>query len=268
MFVTEYKIPGMDCPSEENIIRLSLQDYEQIKSLTFDIAARKLLVYHTGEDITITKKLEQLNFGAIKISRVDVEDKIVLQQDDAKQQKLLIQVLTINASFFVLEVLAGLWSKSMGLLADGLDMLADAFVYGLSLWAIARTIQTKTNIALASGYAQLFLAMLGFTETIRRFISPVAVPDYKWMISISILALLGNAACLYLLQKSKSKEAHMQASMIFTSNDIWVNAGVIVAGVIVLLTNQRWADLVIGSIVFVIVAKGALTIIKLGKAKA
>lgn len=268
MFVTEYKIPGMDCPSEENIIRLSLQENEQIKSLSFDIGARKLLVYHTGEDTSITNKLEQLNFGAIKVEKLEVKDFNLLHREEANQQKLLIQVLVINASFFVIEGLAGLWSKSMGLVADGLDMLADAFVYGLSLWAIGKTIQAKKNIALASGYAQLLLAVMGFIETASRFLTPTVVPDYTWMISISFLALLGNAACLYLLQKSKSKEAHMQASMIFTSNDIWVNGGVILAGIIVLLTNQRWADLVIGAIVFIIVAKGALTIIKLGKAKA
>jgi Co/Zn/Cd efflux system component len=85
------------------------------------------------------------------------------------------------------------------------------------------------------------------------------------MISVSILALIANGVCLYLLQKSKSKEAHMKASMIFTSNDVIINAGVILAGVLVLLTQSKYPDLIVGSIVFLIVVRGAIRILKLGK---
>ena len=85
------------------------------------------------------------------------------------------------------------------------------------------------------------------------------------MIIVSILALIANATCLYLLQKSKDKEAHMQASMIFTSNDIVINFGVIVAGVLVYILNSKYPDLIIGSLVFVIVARGAFRIFKLAK---
>jgi Co/Zn/Cd efflux system component len=83
------------------------------------------------------------------------------------------------------------------------------------------------------------------------------------MIIISVLALIGNASCLYLLQKSKSKEAHMQASMIFTSMDVIVNIGVIVAGAFVFLTGSNIPDLVVGTIVFVLVAKGSYRILQL-----
>jgi Co/Zn/Cd efflux system component len=57
----------------------------------------------------------------------------------------------------------------------------------------------------------------------------------------------------------------MQASMIFTSNDIIINAGVIVAGFLVLFTNSKYPDLIIGSLVFFIVFRGAFRILKLSK---
>jgi Co/Zn/Cd efflux system component len=85
------------------------------------------------------------------------------------------------------------------------------------------------------------------------------------MIGISFFALIANAVCLYLLQKSKSKEAHMKASMIFTSNDVIINAGVILAGVLVLLTHSKYPDLVVGAIVFLIAVRGAFRILNLGK---
>jgi len=153
----------------------------------------------------------------------------------------------------------------MGLVADSLDMLADALVYGLSLWAVGSTVSRKNMVAKLSGYFQLILALLGLFEVIRRFISFEEVPDFQTMIIVSVLALIANSVCLYLLQKSKSQEAHMKATMIFTSNDIIINAGVIFAGVLVLLFQSKYPDLIMGTIVFIIVVRGAFRILQLGK---
>jgi Co/Zn/Cd efflux system component len=113
----------------------------------------------------------------------------------------------------------------MGLVADSLDMLADGIVYGLALLVVGGTV-AKKNIAKFAGYFQIVLALIGFTEVVRRFIGIEKMPDFQTMIIVSIFALIANVICLYLLQKGKSKEAHMQASMIFTSNDVIINTGV------------------------------------------
>ena len=86
---------------------------------------------------------------------------------------------------------------------------------------------------------------------------------FRTMIVISIIALIGNAISLLLLNKQKSSEAHMRASWIFTTNDIVVNLGVICAGILVYITESRVPDLVIGSIVFLVVIRGAIRILKL-----
>src|SRR5690606_7327347 len=106
------------------------------------------------------------------------------------------------------------------------------------------------------------LAVLGFAETLRRFAGFEAIPVFQTMILISLLALIGNGICLYLLQKSKSREVHMQASMIFTSNDIIINLGVIAAGVLVYLTQSKYPDLIVGTVVFILVGRGAFRILK------
>jgi Co/Zn/Cd efflux system component len=159
----------------------------------------------------------------------------------------------------------GLISKSMGLVADSLDMLADSLVYGISLFAVGGTLTRKKKVAKLAGYFQMTLAIIGFLEVVRRFIANEELPDFSTMIVVSILALLANVTCLYLLQKSKSKEAHMQASMIFTSNDIIINSGVILAGFLVNWLNSSLPDLIVGAVVFVIVIRGAIQILKLGK---
>ena len=127
-------------------------------------------------------------------------------------------VLAINFAFFLIEMTTGWISKSMGLVADSLDMLADAFVYGISLFAVSGTILRKKRIARVAGYFQITLAAIGFVEVLRRFIGEEKLPDFSMMVIVSIFALIANGICLYLLQKSKGKEdAHMKASMIFTS---------------------------------------------------
>lgn len=153
----------------------------------------------------------------------------------------------------------------MGLVADSLDMLADSLVYGISLFAVGATVARKKNIAKIAGYFQIALAVLGFVEVNRRFFGVEEMPDFGMMIIVSILALTANGFCLYLLHKSKSKEAHMQASAIFTSNDVIINLGVITAGILVYLFGSNKPDLLIGTIVFVVVIRGAMKILRLGK---
>ena len=86
------------------------------------------------------------------------------------------------------------------------------------------------------------------------------------MILVSLLALFANGLCLYLLQKSKSKtEAHLQASMIFTSNDVIINLGVVLAGTLVYYFESNIPDLIVGTVVFLLVMQGAFRILKLSK---
>ena len=69
-----------------------------------------------------------------------------------------------------------------------------------------------------------------------------------------------------LLQKSKNREeVHMKASLIFTSNDVIINLGVILAGFLVNWLNSSTPDLVVGSIVLALVVQGALRILKLSE---
>ena len=262
---TTFKISKMDCPSEEQLIRMKLVDLTQIDSLDFDIANRKLSVYHAENYDQSYKRLESLKLDTSLVESISVENNPNKTNNPKQERKLLWQVLFINFFFFVLELATGFISNSIGLVADSLDMLADSIVYGLALFAVGGTMTRKKNIAKSAGYFQLILAVFGFIEVIRRFVNSETIPSFQTMIVISILALFGNGLCLYLLQKSKSKEAHMQASMIFTSNDVIVNLGVIVSGGLVFLTNSKYPDLIVGTIVFFIVGQGSFKILKLSK---
>ena len=260
---TTFKISKMDCPSEENLIRLRLSEIEGIKQLNFDLKKRDLTIFHINEVEPIHGALKELNLNESIVSTEETDKAI--GEDSSNQSKLLWTVLIINFLFFLIEMSTGIISNSMGLVADSLDMLADSFVYGLSLLAVGGTVLKKKRIAKYAGYFQILLALIGIVEVFRRFFGFEAVPIFKTMIIVSIFALIANTVCLYILQKSKSREAHMRASMIFTSNDIIINLGVIVAGVMVYLSNSNIPDLIVGIVVFLLVLQGALRILKLSK---
>jgi len=260
---TTFKILKMDCPSEENLIRMKLNDFSGIKKLDFDLSNRTLTIYHKEDNQILEDCINGINLNCTIIETEIIEFDVV--HEDSNQSKLLWSVLIINFGFFLIEMSTGLISKSMGLVADSLDMLADSFVYGLSLIAVGSTVIRKKRIAKYAGYFQITLAIIGIIEVIRRFLAYEALPVFSTMIIVSIFALIANGICLYLLQKSKSNEAHMRASMIFTSNDIIINLGVIIAGILVSWLNTGLPDLIIGVIVFVLVIQGAFRILKLSK---
>jgi Co/Zn/Cd efflux system component len=261
---TIFEITKMDCPSEENLIRMKLDGISSIANLDFDISNRKLTVFHSGEIDQIEKSIIELNLGGKKLSTEQTDQTDF--KENTNQKKLLWSVLAINFAFFIIEMTTGLMSKSMGLVADSLDMLADSFVYGISLYAVGGTLIKKKRIAKLAGYFQITVAIIGFVEVIRRFLGDEKLPDFSTMIVVSIFALVANGICLYILQKSKSKEeVHMKASMIFTSNDVIINLGVIIAGIMVNWLSSNKPDLIIGTIVFALVIQGAFRILKLGK---
>ena len=242
---------------------MKLSDIEGIKQLDFNLEERVLTLYHNADIKVISNALKELKLNESLIGSEETDE--IINESKSNQSKLLWTVLIINFVFFVIEMSTGLISKSMGLVADSLDMLADSFVYALSLIAVGGTVLKKKRIAKYAGYFQITLAIIGIVEVIRRFLGFEALPVFSTMIIVSIFALIANGICLYLLQKSKSQEAHMRASMIFTSNDIIINLGVIVAGVLVHWLKSGLPDLIIGVIVFLLVIQGAFRILKLSK---
>lgn len=264
MFKSKYSIPKMDCPCEESLIRMKLRDNESITGLDFDLDGRTLVVFHDGDSGPITVALESLNLGAQRVKTTD-SDTPAAGEAPALQRRVLWIVLAVNFAFFLVEMTTGLLSRSMGLVADSLDMLADSLVYGMSLMVVGAVVARKKRVALLSGILQMILAAVGLAEVIRRFIGMEAMPDFRTMIGISLLALAANSFCLWILQRTKSREAHIRASVIFSANDVIINMGVITAGLLVWWLGSGIPDLVIGVIVFAIVIRGAIRILKLSK---
>jgi Co/Zn/Cd efflux system component len=180
---------------------------------------------------------------------------------DQSQRQVLYWLLGINATMFVIEMGIGLFADSTALIADSLDMLADAVVYGVALYAIGKSLLHKANAARISGYFQMALGLLIIIDIVRRSIYG-SEPVSGLMMSMGAIALVANVICLVIIRKQKNDEVHMRASWIFSANDVIANLGVIFAGVLVFWLDSRWPDLIIGVIVSCVVLRGAKMILK------
>jgi Co/Zn/Cd efflux system component len=262
MTISRFHVADMDCAAEEQLVRMALSDIDGIERIEVDLDQRDVVIDHNTSPATIGTALHTLDLRA---SHVDDTSEIAPASDPQGERNALIFAFAINAGFFIGELTIGLISRSMGLVADALDMGADASVYALSLAAVGTAAARKKQLARISGFLQLGLATIGLAEVIRRFITDNELPDATSMIIMSLLALAGNVATLLVLQRVRSGEAHLQASWIFTANDIKVNSLVIAAAIGVIVTDSQIPDLVAGGIIFAVVANGARRILNISR---
>jgi cation diffusion facilitator family transporter len=184
-----------------------------------------------------------------------------LSESAKLERATLWMLLTINGGMFLLESVIGWWSDSAGLLADSLDMLADALVYGIALAAVGRSLYLQVWSALGSGLMQIVLGVGVVVEVLRRFIVG-SDPASLMMISVGGIALVANVTCLILLAKHREGGAHMRASWIFSTNDVIANVGVIISGAMVIILGSRYPDLIIGIAISLVVIFGGVRILR------
>jgi len=180
---------------------------------------------------------------------------------NVSQARVLKQLLLINAIMFFIEIGLGVFAESTALIADSLDMLADAAVYGIGLYAVGRSQLVKNHAASLSGVMQISLGLIVIADVVRRFIMG-SEPDSMLMMVVGLVALIANIVCLKLLSEHRDGEVHMRASWVFSKNDVIANIGIIISGMVVYWTGAAIADLVIGLVISLIVIRGGFSILQ------
>jgi Co/Zn/Cd efflux system component len=162
-----------------------------------------------------------------------------------RQSSVLKVVLAINAMMFLVELLAGLIGSSVSLVADSLDMLGDALVYGFSIYAITGDARVKAKAALLKGGIMAAFGMFVFAQVIYKIIYP-QVPVFEVIGSIGLLALAANSICFALLWRHKTDDINMSSVWLCSRNDIVANVSVLLAALGVWLTHSAWPDILVG----------------------
>lgn len=184
--------------------------------------------------------------------------------ETAGQRRTLWIALALNAAMFVAEVAAGVLVSSTALIADGLDMLADASAYAIALVAVGRGGRFKANAATLSGTLLLVLGFAVLLDAVRKLVIGEP-PDGLWMMGVAVVALGVNTTVLRLLSKQRQEEVHIRATWIFTRADVVANCAVILSGFAVLFTGIRYFDLAVGAAIGIYVMREALEILREAK---
>lgn len=178
-----------------------------------------------------------------------------------RQRRLLRVVLCINAAMFLVELIAGITASSTALLADSVDMLGDAIVYGFSLYVVARGAVWQARAARLKGLVMAAFGAGVLAQVVTKLMHG-RQPDAATMGGIGILALGANAVCLAMLWRRRHDDVNMRSAWVCSLNDVAGNAGVIVAGAAVALTASGWPDILVGLMIAGMFCASAASILR------
>ena len=173
---------------------------------------------------------------------------------------MLIAVLIINAVMFFAEFGAGLVAGSAALMADATDMLGDALVYGVSLYAIARSDRWKAGVAAFKGAFILILG-LGILVNVAIKIQSGVPPSSSLMLAFGGAALVANLVCLGLLWRFRGQDVNMASTFECSRNDVISNIGVLIAAGLVAMTSSPWPDILIGLAMAAVILRSAVRVL-------
>ena len=174
-------------------------------------------------------------------------------------RRVLIIVLAINSAMFVLEFTAGIIAHSAALMADSMDMLGDALVYAVSLYALDRSARWRAGAALFKAGFILFLG-LGVVYQIAVKMLFGVPPSSILMLVFGGLALIANLACLRLLWRFKADNVNLSSTFECSRNDVIANTGVIAAAGGVALLDSPWPDIAVAVVIAFLFLKSAMRV--------
>ena len=188
------------------------------------------------------------------------DDEHGLDASDAADRRILLTVLLINLGQCLAGVGVGMWASSTALIGAALDNLSDALVYGVSLYAIGRSVTIKVRAARLSGWLLIGLAVVLLVEVLRRFFGGEP-PLGPAMMAMAALNAALNFVCLRVLKRHRGEDVNFKASAIFTNNDSVVNLAIVLSGALVMWWGSNLPDLVLGVVVSAIAAWGGREIL-------
>ncbi len=174
----------------------------------------------------------------------------------ADQRRVLIVVMIINLVLFMAEFGGGVVARSSALMADSVDMLGDAVIYALSLYALSRGPRWEAGAALAKGGIILVFGIAVLVEIFDKIVNG-APPSSTLMLGFGSAALVANLTCLALLWRFRSENVNMSSTFECSRNDVASNIGVLIAAGLVAATGSAWPDIAVGGIIAAIFLRSA-----------
>jgi len=163
-----------------------------------------------------------------------------------RYRRVLWLVIVLNASMFLIEVVAGALAGSMSLQADALDFIADAVTYGLTLAMIGRPLAWRASAALFKGASLAAMGTFVLGATIYRVFA-VGTPEPLVMGVVGFMALAVNVGSALLLYRFRDGDANVRSVWLCSRNDAIGNVAVLLAALAVAWTGTGWPDLAVAA---------------------
>jgi cation diffusion facilitator family transporter len=183
-----------------------------------------------------------------------------------RQTGTLRLVLLVNAAMFVVELVAGLLAGSVALVADSLDMLGDALVYGFSLYVVARGPVWKARAAVAKAAVMGLFGLFVFGQVVYKLLFP-ELPTVETMGGVGAVALAANGLCYALLWRHRAEDINMRSVWLCSRNDLIANVSVLLAALAVWLTHSPWPDIAVGALICAVFLRTAYLVARDARAE-
>jgi len=156
-------------------------------------------------------------------------------------------VIGINASMFVVEMIAGSLAGSQALKADALDFFGDSLTYGISLFVLGMSVRVRTTAALLKGVSLALMGLWVFGSTAYQVLV-LGLPSAPVMGAVGVLALAANLASVGVLLRYKDGDANVRSVWLCSRNDAIGNVAVMLAAGGVFATGTAWPDLAVAGL--------------------
>jgi cation diffusion facilitator family transporter len=167
-------------------------------------------------------------------------------QNPARYRRILWIALVINAAMFVVEIIAGVRSGSLSLLADAIDFAGDALNYGVSIAVLSAALAWRARAAMVKAVSMGGFGLVVLGQAVWHMWAG-DVPDGTTMGVVGTVALVANVAVAWMLYAYREGDANMRSVWLCSRNDAIGNIAVMLAGVGVLGTGSRWPDLLVAT---------------------
>lgn len=162
-------------------------------------------------------------------------------------RKALWVALAINLAMFVVEIVGGLRSGSVSLLADAIDFAGDAANYAITLVVLSMGLVWRSRAAMVKGLSMLAFGVFVLARA-GWLIYAGVVPEALTMGVIGALALVANVSVALMLYAFREGDSNMRSVWLCSRNDAIGNVAVMVAAAGVLGTGSGWPDLIVALI--------------------
>ena len=181
-------------------------------------------------------------------------ERIALHKDI---RRVLVVVMMLNLMMFVLEFGAGIIADSAALMADSVDMLGDGLVYGISLYALNRSLRWRAGMALAKAGFILALGLGVIVEIVVKIVWGHP-PASDLMLIFGGMALVANLSCVGLLWPYRRHDVNLASTFECSRNDVVANLGVLAAAGLVAITASPWPDIAVAAVIALLFIRSSL----------